>query len=181
MLDEHADDIVDDETETVMNDADAVRRALRSAPRDADGAADEKLLVDLVADLIAFDVDKERHARAKRAIAQQRKPGATNADGQLQFPGFESYDYEPERLVLDDDGAIIENRNAKLQHKGAEARRTRQHAQRALVHADRREQEAARYAAYLVERAANGLSINVTFGEFVDAAQIHVDVDAPAT
>jgi hypothetical protein len=108
-----------------MNGEQAYRFALANAVRDADGNVDEKSLVDIVAHAIDFDPDKERLGLAQRVVSSRKRPGQTSAAGKVCLPGLEPYGYEPDRLIADGNGNVIENWRATEKHKRAEAARSR--------------------------------------------------------
>jgi hypothetical protein len=85
-----------EEDDTVLVD-----KGMANLPRNDQGEVDQAALVDYIAARVAFDERAERRRKALRIIAGRRKAGATHADGQLNLPGVDPYDYEPDRLVLD--------------------------------------------------------------------------------
>jgi hypothetical protein len=137
-------------------------------PRAPDRSMAEANLENAIADLIEIDVDKERHSRAKEIIAGRARPGATIAEGQLMLPGLDEYDWEPNRLVRDDQGRVIENRNAPITFKAAESKRARDHARDAAVQADRKSEETERFAAWATQQALKGRpALDLTWGNCV--------------
>lgn len=114
-----------------MNGEQAYRFALRNAARDAAGNVDEKSLVDIIAHAIDCDEEKERHGLAQRIVGARKKPGMTAPAGKVCIPGLEQYEYEPDRLIADGKGNVIENSRATVEHKKAEALRSDLAAERA--------------------------------------------------
>lgn len=121
-----------------MNGEQAYRFALANAPRNTDGSVPEEALVEIVARAIDFDADKERLGLAQRVVSRRKRPGQTEPAGKVCIPGLESYQFEPDRLVADENGNVVENARALVAHKKAEARRAELAAERA---SDRLRQE----------------------------------------
>ena len=114
-----------------MNGEQAYVFAVANAQRNPDGSIVEKSLVDMVAHAVDFDAEKERLGLAQRIVSRRKRPGQTVPAGVMVFPGLEEYAYEPDRLIADDAGNVVPNRDAKPEHKQAEARRADEAAQRA--------------------------------------------------
>lgn len=125
-----------------MNGEQAYRFALANAARDAEGKADEKALVDIVAHVIDFDPEKERLGLAQRIVSSRKRPGQTVPAGKVCLPGLETYAYEPDRLISDGAGSVIENWRATVDHKKAEAARSRMAYERASERAEQDRAEA---------------------------------------
>lgn len=130
--------------------------AWRNASRNPDGSIVEGSLVDLVASSIDFDEAKERRGLAQRIIARRKRPGQTAAEGAVVFPGMEPYAYEPHRLIADDEGNLIENRDAKVRFKAAEALRAQEAAQKAMDRAAQEQREAGFFATWVAEQLEAG-------------------------
>jgi hypothetical protein len=107
-----------------VNGEQAYRFGLANAARDAGGNVDEKSLVEIVARAVDFDEDKERLGLAQRIVSARKKPGMTSPAGKVCLPGMEAYGYEPDRLIADGEGNVIENWRATEKHKRAEAFRS---------------------------------------------------------
>lgn len=151
-----------------MKESEAVDTALQALTRNEDGSVDEKTLIDEVAQLIDFDEAQERLNKATRAVNRRRKPRATEPEGQLTLPGMEPYGYEPNRLIADNDGHIVEQSLARPNYKQAEAERARTAARRQAIWADRKTTEFAAYAAWAIEQLGQGRrGADITFGIFV--------------
>ncbi len=125
-----------------MNGDQAYRFALANATRDANGNVDEKSLVDMVAHAVDFDPDKERLGLAQRIVSSRKRPGQTAPAGKVCLPGLEPYGYEPDRLIADGGGNVIENWRAGEKHKRAEALRSELAFERARDRADQDTTEA---------------------------------------
>lgn len=125
-----------------MNGEQAYRFALANAERNADGSAVEESLVEIVKNVIDFDADKELLGYARRVVSRRKKPGSTAPAGKVALPGLGLREYEPERLVADDEGNVIENARATSNHKRAEARRSALNADRAKERAEQDQIEA---------------------------------------
>lgn len=161
MSDEH--DEYDDDLVPVDS---ALDRALAECPRDEFGNADEDVLVKLIAEKIDIDVDAARLRKAKQIVNAHTKPGSTKPEGELTL--FDTYGYEPRRLVRDDHGNIVEQDIALIAMKQAEARRSRRHVDDAQLWANRKTREAEEYAAWVIDQTKAGRTENdLTFGAFV--------------
>lgn len=125
-----------------MNGEQAYQFALANSARDAEGNADEKALVEIVAHVVDFDPEKERLGLAQRIVSSRKKPGQTVPKGKVCLPGMEAYAYEPDRLIADGEGNVIENWRATEKHKKAEAARSRMALERAEERADQDRTEA---------------------------------------
>lgn len=147
-----------------MNEQEAYAWALAHPDlgRNDDGTFDEKVALDLMVSQLSIDVGKATRAKAKRFLDRQRRPGwaqADKAEGQLNL--FDTYAYEPERLVATDDHTLVEQRRALPQHTAAQAQRVREKANELGRWADRRQTEAAGHAQWaLTEVAAGRLTPN---------------------
>ncbi len=154
---------------------DLVAKAMAALPRNDNDEVDFDELVALVAEGVEIDVAAEQVRRAKKLVAGRRKPGVTAPDGQLHFASIAPYDYEPDRLILDDsdpDGAatVVENHRSKPGPKHAEARRTLKHAGDAMTQAQRRQAEAGTYSDWATEQLRAGVDwADITFGRFVQS------------
>jgi molecular chaperone GrpE (heat shock protein) len=150
-----------------VNHADALEAALLAAPRDDDGNVDVDVLIKMIADVLDDpDVEAVKLAAAKQIVKQRQSPGSTEADGVLQL--FDTYPYEPSRLVADDQGHVIEQDLAKPTAKQAEARRAQRNAENVQRHARRKVEEASRYSDWMSEELRSGAPwASITFGRFV--------------
>jgi hypothetical protein len=154
-----------------MTEEEAFDAVLASLPRNDDGSVDEKSLIDGIAELIDFDEATERRNKAVATVKRQRKPGTTAPEGQLVLPGIEPYAYEPERLVADNAGHVIEQKKAPVTFKQAEAERARANADRQSGAANRKEKEAREYARWVIEQATEGRDIRgLGFDDFIHDA-----------
>lgn len=139
-----------------MNGDQAYAFALANAQRNTDGTIVEKSLVEIVAHAADFDEDDARLGQARRIVARRKRPGQTAPAGVVAFPGLEGYAYEPFRLIADDAGNVVENRNAKPQHKQAEARRADDAAQKAHDRWELEQAESDHFTAWEKEQRALG-------------------------
>jgi hypothetical protein len=131
-------------------------QAKHLTPRNEAGGWDEAKLLDTVVSLLAFDTDKEKRLKAKRIIDHAAKPGGTDPDGQLSLPGFDKYDYEPNRLIRDDHDHIIEASRALPEFKACDSRRARINAERAQRWANRKTTETDLFQKWALEQATKG-------------------------
>lgn len=163
-----------------MKEDQAVDAALESLPRNEDGSVDEKALIDAVAKLIEFDEAQERINKATRAVKRRRKPGSSAPEGQIAIPGMDAYGYEPERLVADNEGHVVEQRVSRPHFKRAEAERAREAARRHQVWANRKTEESEAFAAWAIEQLGQGRRADaINFDIFLKDAGYWKDGDAP--
>ncbi len=139
-----------------MNGESAYRFGLANAQRNPDGTIVEKSLVEIVAHAIDFDADQQRLHLAQRIVSRRKKPGMTAPAGKVTLPGLGLREYEPERLVADDAGNLVENARATPQHKAAEARRSALNADKAKDRAEQDKAENDLIQAWAVEQRAAG-------------------------
>ncbi|HZM83743.1 MAG TPA: hypothetical protein VFC19_49120 [Candidatus Limnocylindrales bacterium] len=130
--------------------------AWQHANRNPDGSVVEESLVTLLAQAIDFDEAKERRGHAQRIVARRKRPGQTAPEGAIVFPGLELYAYEPDRLLADEHGNLIENRRARIKFKAAEAKRSQQDAQKAAARAARDQLEVGHLATWADDQYAAG-------------------------
>lgn len=151
-----------------MNGEQAYRFAMANAPRNADGSVVEESLVEMVARAIDFDPDKERLGLAQRVVSRRKRPGQTEPAGKVCIPGLEAYEFEPDRLVADEDGNVVENARALIAHKRAEARRAELAAERATDRLCRELGEADAFSEWTKAESATGRDPRVlTFETFL--------------
>lgn len=163
-----------------MKEDEAVDAALEELPRNDDGGIDEKALIDAVAELIDFNEQQERINKATRAVKRRRKPGSSPPEGQICLPGMEPYGYEPERLVADNEGHVVEQRTCRPNYKRAEAERSRNVARRHQIWASRKTEESEAYAAWTIEQLASGRRHGeITFDAFLHETGYWKDGEAP--
>lgn len=139
-----------------MKTDEAYTYAWEHADRNPDGSRVETSMVDLIAANIDYDVDAAKRGLAQRIVARRKRPGQTAPEGAVVFPGMEHYAYEPQRLLADDAGNVVENQHAQIRFKTAEARRAQQDAQKATARAAREQNEAGHFAVWTAEQLAAG-------------------------
>lgn len=139
-----------------MKNRDAYAFAFENAKRNPDGSRIEGDLVEIVASQIDFDEAEERRGKARRIIANRKRPGTTAPEGAVVLPGMEPHAYEPHRLLADDDGNVIENRLARLKFKVAEARRAQDDLQKAMARAAREQNESSYFAPWAADQLEAG-------------------------
>jgi hypothetical protein len=147
-----------------------IEEAKAKVPRDIEQGMQEAALEQALATLITVDLDRERLRRAKEIISNKAKPGGVDPAGaaQLFLPGLDPYFYEPDRLVRDDAGRIIENYKATIKFKQADARRARDHAADAQKWASRKTEESEIQSAWATEQALKGRpALDLTWGNCV--------------
>jgi hypothetical protein len=151
-----------------VNGEQAYRFALANAPRNPDGGVSEEYLVETVAHVIDFDPEKERRGLAQRIVSRRKRPGQTDPAGKVCIPGLEAYEFEPDRLIADEDGNVVENSRALIAHKRAEARRAGLAADRAAERLLREQGEADAFGEWTAAEVAKGRDQRtLTFGEYL--------------
>lgn len=164
-----------------MKDGEAYEKALQDVERDPNGGIDEKKLIDILVEFLDFDVDEKRK-KAERIIHGRRKPGSTQPHGQLTIPGFDAYAYEPNRLIADNDGHVIEQFKAPVTYKQAQATRTRVTARRWADSADRAQEEATGFSNWVIAGLESGRkAADLTFSHFIRATDIWSPTDPAET
>lgn len=107
-------------------------------------------------------------SNAARVVRHRQRHGATAPDGRLVFPGLDPYRYEPNRLISDGEGRIVEQFRARLEFKRAEAWCAREAARQQQLWADRKTREYEAFAAWSVaQMLARRPLAEFTFGAFV--------------
>lgn len=139
-----------------MNGEQAYRFALANAPRNTDGSVPEETLVEIVARAIDFDPEKERLGLAQRVVSRRKRPGQTESVGKVCIPGLEAYEFEPDRLIADENGNVVEHARALDAHKQAEARRAELAAERATDRLRRERGEADLFTAWTQAETTKG-------------------------
>jgi hypothetical protein len=149
-------------------------RAKELTPRNKDNGFDEDKLIGTLKSLILIDIDYEKERRAKEIINVACKPGSSEPDGQLFLPGLKEYDYEPSRLIRDDNGHIIENALARLSYKQAQLRRSKENLDKAAMRHAQNVEETKLFTEWLRAKDLAGLStIDLTWGDFVKETGYH--------
>jgi len=157
---------------TKESSKDLFAKAAQQTKRQNNGHFHEDDLLANLASLIIIDPAEERMRRAKAIIDNLTKPGGTEPTGQLHLPGFDFYDYEPERLVRDDNGNVIEQDRALYRFKIIEAKRARKHAHEANQWAERKAEESEAFTLWVMARRDEGRTTNLTFGDFVRESKL---------
>lgn len=153
-----------------MKDLDAFKAALQAVDRLGDGAAERKVLVDLVKENIDFDVDEAKGAKAEKIVKRYGRPGSTEYVGQLSFDGFAPCGYEPDRLITADETGrtVVEQAKARPEHKMAEAKRIEASAQRWREAERKANEEARAYSLWAMEQLKKRRKTTaITFDTFV--------------
>lgn len=164
-----------------MNGHDAYEHARLQALRDSDGALSEEQLVALVREAMDFDVDAEKDKKARRIVAARKRPGQTAPDGQLVLDGLDAYAYEPNRLIADDKGRLIENAKASPDFKAAEDRRAQADRDRANVRSARTHKEYLEFSLWALEQMRAGRPPDeITWENCIAERHLWKEGDAPA-
>jgi hypothetical protein len=119
--------------------------------------AEEEVLLQLEC-VVDIDEDSERERIAKHIIDVLCEEGGTESAGQLCFPNFGTWDWEPRRLIRSDDGGLIDNREATLEFKIADARRSGELAEEAHALNRRRRHEVDIFTAWTMRKMEAGSS-----------------------
>lgn len=147
-----------------------VAEAKARVARDKEQGMQEVELEQVLASLIEIDTNKEKLRRAKDIIANQKKHGSIDpaTATQLVLPLGDSYAYEPDRLVSDGAGRIIENCKATIRFKQADARRSREKVAEQQIWASRKTEESEIFSAWATEQALKGRpALDLTWGNCV--------------
>lgn len=164
-----------------MSNETAYERALQQVERQPDGSIDQEKLIDAIVANLEFDFDAAKRGQAKRIIADKKRSGRTPAEGQLVLPIIElaPYAYEPQRLVADHDGNVIENAKARPAHKEAEAERAKKQAAKAEARFERRKAESDIYAEWAQAQATQGRpEKEITWDTCIHEVHLWKDEDA---
>jgi hypothetical protein len=146
---------------------DLLAKAKTLIKRQRDGRFKEPDLIAALKTLITIDVEEELDRRAKAIIDTETKPGSTKPTGQLRLPTLEFYDYEPDRLIRNDNGDMIEQDRAPVDFKFAESARAAKHVREAIEWDERKRKETEMFAAWVIEQQTNGRTKKLTFGDFI--------------
>jgi len=155
------------------------RRLIEAAKGDLqrkpDGSLNEEKLVEALAKRVPFDVETERRRKAKTIIDRAKRPGSTRKDGQLMLPGFNKpYGYEPDRLVSDETGDIIENSRVLPRFKSAQVSRAEVNVEDAVEQLRRISTENKHFQAWALEQALNGRpAFELTWGNCIAETGLH--------
>lgn len=164
-----------------MRSDDAYAYAWEHAARNPDGTRIESSLVEIVKDTVDFDVDQAKRGLAQRIVARRKRPGSTAPEGAVVFPGTEHYAYEPHRLLADDKGNVVENRDAPVKFKAAEANRAQVDAEKAMARLSREQREANHFAVWAADQLASGRPpAEVTWDTCVRETGLWKDAEPPA-
>lgn len=147
-----------------------VTEAKAHVARDKEQGMQEVALEQALARLIEVDPDKEKLRKAKEIIANQKKHGGIDpvTAAQLSLPLGDSYAYEPDRLISDDTGRIIENCKATIRFKQADARRAREKVAEQQVWASRKTEESEIFSSWATEQALKGRpALDLTWGNCI--------------
>jgi len=158
-----------------------LEKARRQVKRQKDGTFKEQDLKDVLKTFIVINIEEEKDRRVKEIIDSETKPGGTKSTGQLRLPTLELYDYEPDRLIRNDDGDMIEQDRAPVHFKFAESARAAKHVREAIEWDERKRTEAELFARWVIEQQKTGRTKKLTFGDFIresDLFQPFEKVDA---
>jgi hypothetical protein len=114
-----------------MTDTALLEQAKQVTPRREDQAFNEAELLKILANLLDSNRGAERRRQAENIIDHHCRHGSTCAHGTLRFPGLEPFPYEPDRLVRDGEGHIVELSEATLPFVIADAKRAETEAEEA--------------------------------------------------
>jgi hypothetical protein len=137
-----------------MSRKDIIKDKLAALKRRRDGGVTEEELIDDLAREMRIDLAEEKRKKAKELIDSQTKPRSTDPSGQLKLPGIDGeYDYEPDRLIRNDEGGIVEQSKASPVYKQAEASRASDHAARAMYLSKIKTEESLQFSRWALEQA----------------------------
>lgn len=145
-----------------------IQKALEDVARLRDGGAKEEDLIAILAAAIHINVPEEKQRRAKEMIDRRTKPKSTEPSGQLCFVGMDPYPYEPDRLIRDDEGRIIEQKRAAPPYKRAEAKRANKHLEEAAFWAKIKNEEDGQFAQWAYQQIKKGRKQrDIVWGNFI--------------
>jgi hypothetical protein len=157
-----------------MRDHEAIAQAIEEAPKDIYGAFDEKWVLDRATELIVVNRAKEARRMAKAALNKCKRPGSNKSDGQLSLFGDE-WPYEPDQILADDDGHLIQKRNAVPQYTDATYRRHQVNLEKQLVWVRRSGAEHNGYTTWIIEQMATGRPlVELQFDVWIKEAEVWV-------
>jgi hypothetical protein len=104
--------VIDDKKGENMNNeiADGHETAKACSAGSPDGSVPEAEVCSQCKRIVDIDDDAEREGMAKHIIDTLCEEGTDEDSGQLSFPGFGTWHWEPRRLVRSDNGDLIENK-----------------------------------------------------------------------
>jgi hypothetical protein len=115
---------------------DLLQQAIQLTPKNQNGGRSCAATIGQLAKLIPLSDEKERLAKAKAMFDYFCEDGTTPATGYLTFPGQEPYPYEPNRIVVGNDGTYMRLQEATLEYMEADADRAQRLAERARKRAE---------------------------------------------
>lgn len=159
-----------------------IEQAKNNIKRAKDGSFVEEELIISLADIVPFDVDRERLNKARTIIAKSKRPGSTKSDGQLLLPGFNNpIDNEPWRLISDDLGNIIESHRQSPRFKSAEVKRCEENVDKATEQLRRRSAENRHFQEWALQQALKGRPVlELTWGNCIEETGLRYDPAAIA-
>lgn len=144
------------------------KEALSDQRDNETNALSENRLIDEVEKRISFNPVAERRKKAERLVREAERPGKTESDGSLWFPGFEPVNYEPEQLIPDEAGAVVERDLATSHFVSASLERAGENLRRVQKAFHRKQNEADEFAVWATDQAIDGRAAReITFGNFV--------------
>jgi hypothetical protein len=171
--------------DTLLKDktqAELLALAIKNRRRQKDDSINSRDLEEALASLIHIDVEAEKLAKAKTIIDRQSKTGMCEIYGQQHFAGFETYAFEPDRLVKNEDlSRIVEQKRASLAFKVAESARSQRHSIAAAKSSARKSEEAQQMALWVVKQQTKGRKESeLNYWNFISEAGIW-DENPPET
>jgi hypothetical protein len=156
-------------------EANLIEAAKKSLKRAENGSFNEEELIASLASIVPFDVDKERRRKAHSLIARSKRPGATKSNGQLLLPGFNTArKFEPDRMVSDDFGNIIEYHRALPEFKSAAVGRAQVNVDRAVEELRALTVEMRIHQEWALEQALAGRpALDLTWGNCIAERGLH--------
>jgi len=145
-----------------------VQQAKIGLPRDTDGGVEGEALIERLMEILPFDVNAARRARAAAVLEGSTKPGGGKVDGQLMLPGCEPIDWEPYGQILDAEGKYHDRISAPLKAYQAEADRARVNVDHAVKWLNIKAQQAAIFSRWALDEAIKGRPrLELTWGNCV--------------
>lgn len=144
-------------------------QAKEETKRNDDGSFVEDSLIANIKKRLFFDAEREHTNKAKRLLARAKRPGHTPKTGQLILPGFnDSWGFEPDRMVSDETGNVIENDRVLPRFKAAATTRSSDNLDLVFEQHRRLEAENKVFQAWALEQALAGRKLEeLTWGNCV--------------
>ena len=118
--------------------------------------------------IMPFNVAEEQLIKATRMVKDTERPRKTPAVGSMWLPGYESWPYEPQQMIPDEEGCTVDRANASPHFIDATAIRAEINLEKQIKATRRKQAESAEYSTWATKQAENGRPIpEITFNNFI--------------